>query len=267
MKGEEGTEMEITRIRHSWPEADGMTLDRPRGSEEYILLHYWNPLWLRLDGEVILTKPHAFHVISPHTPQWFRVKDNLVHDWIHITGDVAQQMRRFSLEPDTLYYPKAAAEITALVHDLENECAAGRAYSAQAVDAKLTLLFITVSRSLSGESAAVRVDAQTEVALRRLRLQVMRSLEQNWDVGKMAAELAVSESWFYPLYRAVFGVTPTRDLILCRVEKARERLENSDVSVRELAEECGYTNEYHFIRQFRDVTGVTPKQYRLAHRR
>lgn len=259
--------LEITRIRHSWPEPDGTVVDRPSGSEEYILLHYWQPVLLRMSGETVLTKPHAFHVISPHTPQWFCVKDSLVHDWMHITGEVAPLMRQFSLEPDRLYYPKAAAEITALVHDLENEFTAQREYCGQAVEARLALLFITVSRSLTGPSKRVRVDAETEAALRQLRMKMMLSLEQNWDVAKMAAEVSVSPSWFYPLYQSVFGVTPTRDLILCRVEKAREWLESSDISVSELAEKCGYANEYHFIRQFRTVTGTTPKQYRLANRK
>lgn len=259
--------LEITRIRHSWPEPDQAVIDRPQGSEEYILLHYWNPVLLRVGGETLLTKPNAFHVISPHTPQWFMVKGSLVHDWIHITGEVRLMMQRFSLEPDRLYYPKASNEITALVHDLENEFTARRAYYEQTVEAKLMLLFITVSRSLSVKTEKARVDAATEASIRQLRMKMMLSLEQNWNVAKMAAEVSVSPSWFYPLYQSVFGITPTRDLILCRVEKAREWLETSDVSVGELAEKCGYTNEYHFIRQFRSITGTTPKQYRLANRR
>ena len=43
--------IQITRIRHSWPEADGVILDRPRGSEEYILLHYREPLLLLYRGQ------------------------------------------------------------------------------------------------------------------------------------------------------------------------------------------------------------------------
>ena len=258
--------IEITRIRHAWPEADGVILDRPHGSEEYILLHYRDPLLLLHRGRKLLTRPHAFHVLSPHTPQWFQVQGELVHDWMHLTGDVAGLMRRFLLVPDTLYYPKNPAEITALVHDLENELSAGRAFYSDAVQVKLSLLFLTVSRSLTEKKPAVSVDFQTEKRLRQLRMKMMRSLQEEWNVKRMAEEAAVSPSWFYPQYRAVFGISPAQDLILCRIEKARELLETRELSVSELCRLCGYSNEYHLIRQFKAVTGTTPKQYRLKFR-
>lgn len=255
--------IQITRIRHAWPEADGVILDRPRGSEEYILLHYREPLLLLHRGQKLLTHPHAFHVLPPHTPQWFQVQGGLVHDWMHLTGDVSGLMHRFGLAPDTLYYPKNSAEITALVHDLENEFSAGRVFCSEAIQAKLSLLFLTVARSLTENKPAVSADPQTEKRLRLLRMKMMLSLQEEWSVKRMAETAAVSPSWFYPLYRSVFGISPTQDLILCRIEKARELLESRDLSVSELCRLCGYSNEYHLIRQFKAVTGTTPKQYRL----
>lgn len=255
--------IQITRIRHSWPEPDGVVLDRPHGSKEYILLHYRDPLLLLHQGQKIVTRPHAFHVLAPHTPQWFQVQGQLVHDWMHLTGDVAGLMAQFNLKPNTLYYPKNPAEITAFVHDLENEFSAGRAFYPEAIQAKLSLLFLTVSRCLTESRPVVSADSQTEKRLRQLRMKMMLSLEEEWNIKKMASEAAVSPSWFYPLYRSVFGISPMQDLILCRIEKARELLEARDISLTELCRLCGYSSEFHLIRQFKAVTGTTPKQYRL----
>ena len=38
------------------------------------------------------------------------------------------------------------------------------------------------------------------------------------------------------------------------------------MSISSLAAFCGYDNELHFMRQFKKGTGMTPSQYREAHR-
>lgn len=45
-----------------------------------------------------------------------------------------------------------------------------------------------------------------------------------------------------------------------RVEKAKALLWQNN-SVTETAAQLGYASVYHFIRQFRQTTGVSPKQY------
>lgn len=42
-----------------------------------------------------------------------------------------------------------------------------------------------------------------------------------------------------------------------RIEKAKNMLMQG-MSVAETAEQLGYTNVYHFIRQFKQITGITP---------
>lgn len=38
------------------------------------------------------------------------------------------------------------------------------------------------------------------------------------------------------------------------------------MSIRSLADFCGYENELHFMRQFKKFVGMTPSQYRLANK-
>lgn len=52
-----------------------------------------------------------------------------------------------------------------------------------------------------------------------------------------------------------------RDIIYARIERAKNLLSARTYSVSEVAKLAGYTNEYHFIRQFKKVAGVTPGQY------
>jgi len=42
-------------------------------------------------------------------------------------------------------------------------------------------------------------------------------------------------------------------------------LAETNNTIREIAFACGYGNEYHFIRQFKKITGKTPTEYRNFH--
>ena len=77
---------------------------------------------------------------------------------------------------------------------------------------------------------------------------------------KIAAELNLSPSRLHALYKAAFDIAPRQDVILMRVEKAKALLWQNN-SVTETAAQLGYASVYHFIRQFRQTTGVSPKQY------
>jgi AraC family cel operon transcriptional repressor len=67
--------------------------------------------------------------------------------------------------------------------------------------------------------------------------------------------------------RQVLGMTPTEYVNRIRMTHARRELEMGDREILEIALDCGLGNLSHFYRLFRDSTGLTPRAYRLAHRR
>lgn len=114
--------MKVTQIRHAWPEQKGFFLERPRGAGEYILLHFWQPMHLLCGGEMLITKPDACVIFSPDTPQkFYNDTHDMVHDWIHITGDAAEALDSYGLRPDRIYYPENCGFITEIVREMETE--------------------------------------------------------------------------------------------------------------------------------------------------
>ena len=72
----------------------------------------------------------------------------------------------------------------------------------------------------------------------------------------------MSRSGFQHLYKKMFGVSVTGDVISGRLERAKRLLSSTDLTVSEIASRCGYSNEFNFMRQFKDRVGRTPTQYR-----
>lgn len=252
----------ISKIRHRWPEKAGFTLNRPHGAGEYILLHFLTSVELSFGGARQIVHPGAFIVFSPDTGHSFFSRERLVHDWMHLTGDVTEWMESFGLHPDTLYQPGIASEISEITAFLENEFWAERAYWNELSIAKLTELLIRISHSLSGENSRNDIDADITAHLHELRAGLLSEPELRRTVADMARKVNLSPSRFLYLYRSLFGISPVNDLIQIRIEKARALL-SSGVSVSDVADQLGYSNVYHFIRQFRKAEGTTPKQYAL----
>lgn len=252
--------MDILRIRHNWPEPRNFSLKRPGGAPEYVLLHFHNAVSLTFRGVVYETLPGAFILFSPFEPHEIFSSVPLLHDWAHLTGDIAAEMKAFGLSPDTLYQPNCHTEITEILARLESEFFAGRAHAKSLSDALFTQLFVLLSRDLSGDISDP-VPRQTADSLRALRADMLLHPETDWNNEKMARCLGMSISRLYPLYRRMFSISPGKDLILMRVEKAKNMLLQGE-SVSHTAEAMGYANIYHFIRQFKQITGISPGKIR-----
>ncbi len=74
----------------------------------------------------------------------------------------------------------------------------------------------------------------------------------------------VSRSALLRRFRQVSGESPMRYLLRCRVERAAELLKTTDVPIAQVASACGFFDQSHLARAFREAQGVTPMQYRKA---
>ncbi|NQF15638.1 AraC family transcriptional regulator [Brevibacillus sp. HB1.3] len=99
----------------------------------------------------------------------------------------------------------------------------------------------------------------------------IRYIQQNYQENmtvKQLAQLANVPSWQYTLlFRQLTGKKPLEYLTALRIYQAKKLLKSSNDSLRDIASQVGFTDEYYFNRRFRKTTGYTPRQYsRLTQR-
>lgn len=252
--------MTINRVRHRWAEHPGFVLNRPDGLPEYILLHFLTPVDLTYNGQTIPVEKGGLIVFAPGTPHGFVAHEALFHDWFHIAGDMATQMRSYGLETDTLYQTDQSAGISEIAAFLENEFFAQRPYWEELSNAKLTEMLIRISHCIHTQQLPLHVRGETAERLREIRTRILSSPWHSWSIPELAQAVNLSESRLYAVYKAIFGISPRHDLILIRIEKAKTLLQGG-ATVSSTAEQLGYGSVYHFIRQFKQLTGTTPKQF------
>lgn len=99
-------------------------------------------------------------------------------------------------------------------------------------------------------------------ALRELRAAIYRNPSEPHTIDNIAASLSLSPSHFQHLYKREFGVGCYEDILAARHEMAKHYLGSTTLSVKKIAELCGFDNDVHFMRQFKKRSGVTATEYR-----
>ena len=87
-------------------------------------------------------------------------------------------------------------------------------------------------------------------------------LHKGWSPAKLAALVNLSPSRLHQLFKAETGVPPARYLRQLRMRRARELLETTHLSVKQVIASVGLTDESHFVRDFKKTCGLTPARYR-----
>ena len=68
------------------------------------------------------------------------------------------------------------------------------------------------------------------------------------------------------IFKSDVGMPPIRYLRLLRMERAKDLLESSFLSVKEIAYQVGLNDESHFVRDFKSTYGYSPALYRSRFR-
>lgn len=100
--------------------------------------------------------------------------------------------------------------------------------------------------------------------IERLSAYMQRNFGREIYIGDLLEVSNMSEASLVRHFRAAFGVSPMAYLRRIRLTHAAELLQNTDHSLKEIAEETGFSSVSYFFRLFRRFYGVTPQVYRTG---
>ncbi|MFN2533458.1 MAG: helix-turn-helix domain-containing protein [Pyrinomonadaceae bacterium] len=108
--------------------------------------------------------------------------------------------------------------------------------------------------------------------IRDRRVQIVRvllegSFQRKLGLREMGHEVNLSPWRLAHLFKSEIGVSPQRYLTLVRLQRAKDQLSNSFLSVQEIGAAVGIPNPSHFTKSFKAAYGMTPVEYRRTHLR
>jgi AraC-like DNA-binding protein len=92
------------------------------------------------------------------------------------------------------------------------------------------------------------------------------SITERCSVENVAAKCGLPAPLFAKAFQRSTGLSPHRWLRKLRVERAKELLYNSSLTLAQITYDCGYADQAHFTRAFSAATGVCPGAWRRARR-
>jgi AraC family transcriptional regulator len=85
-------------------------------------------------------------------------------------------------------------------------------------------------------------------------------------VADLCALMQLSEAHFSRAFRRTFGTSPHAFVIRRRVELAAQHMLQTEAPLSDIALRCGFTDQPHLCKHFRQIMGHTPAAWRRAYR-
>ena len=98
--------------------------------------------------------------------------------------------------------------------------------------------------------------------LQRALDYIQAHLDQKIRLDEIASEIGMSQFYFCRWFRQSMGIAPYQYVIQQRIERAKTLIKRHELSLVEIAFECGFSNQSHLIHHFKKQIGMTPSQYR-----
>lgn len=102
-----------------------------------------------------------------------------------------------------------------------------------------------------------------------LVMQIQKYMEENYaadiNIHEIARHFSITPAYLSRIFKKYTNVRPIAYLTSYRIQQACHYFQHSQLSVREIAELCGYSNQFYFSKAFKSIQNVSPSEYRISH--
>lgn len=115
-------------------------------------------------------------------------------------------------------------------------------------------------------SSAPTLGAATQRLVRRATAYIEAQYAEPISREDIARHVAITPDYLTDCFRQELGITPITFLTRYRIQRARQMLEATDLTVTEIAMAAGFSAAAHFTRTFHREVGISPRAYRQGRR-
>ena len=203
------------------------------------------------DGDVVIFPPNkSYGHIHPQN-------ERLKYLWVHFTGkDVEKILNEYKIGIFPMVNKTSEQNRIKTKFQRLFDCfSQNDEFCEKDLVASLEKLFIEIARSIKNRTS-----------LKKVLSKSLRYINDNFNAPIKMTELAKMENMsmtsFNSNFKRQIGVPPTKYIINLRMNMAKELLESSDLSIKEISFMCGYSDYHFFSKVFKDSTGASPKIYK-----
>lgn len=242
-------------------ELEGTVISMKYGLQNYLLLRFYEPMVITIDGKEIITEKDAFIIYPPFVPQCYRsVSGCFTNDYVSFIAD-SNYIKKYNLPLNEVIYSNNPDDISEKICFLTWMLTDVLVDHTEQMREQLDITLKALQESLVLQTAKSKREHMMKKQFIALREEI-KANPIGWTVEKMSDRIYLTRSHFSIQYKQQFGVSPRDDLLNFTMEYAKKLLDETNLPVSEISEKCGYVNSNNFIRAFKNATGITPLKYR-----
>jgi AraC-like DNA-binding protein len=218
------------------------------------------------NGNEYVMKRGTGYILTPADFHYLSGKDNLMLYNIMFDESIVNKellVKLFENEKNRYFSfsEKQLKEISLLCEALIKERNEENEYNSFAVNNLLELIIIYILRKI-GKSE--NKGNRTSLVINNVLRYIYTHLRENPTLAQMAEMCNYSPNYFSRLFKDTTGKKYTDFLNSLKINTAKRLLSSSDISVKEIAQECGYSSVSNFYRVFKEETGIAPLTFRRS---
>jgi AraC-like DNA-binding protein len=120
------------------------------------------------------------------------------------------------------------------------------------------LTYQLCARILSIEKSKKFGNKEIEASIQKAKALMVDRTDKQIDFEKLADEIGVGYSWFRRMFKHYTGLSPAQYFLQLKLNKAKDLLLNSSLSIKEISVITGFESQYYFSKFFKQRIGMSP---------
>lgn len=221
------------------------------------------------EGDLIILNPGTYHKsLIGKKPSCLANECYISFSGVQFRDMEKEQMPLF--EPGQLVYSMPAGlrqEIFKLCTAISKEyqvCRTGRYFMMKAYLIQLLCLLIREQAEAKSEASGyIFQSVNKKYVVNQIKKYLDEHYREKISLDQIARNMYLSTFYISKIFKSETGDTPINYLIRLRMERAKEILQEGEVSsIQAVAASVGYEDAYHFSKLFKKYYGVAPSRYR-----
>jgi hypothetical protein len=192
--------------------------------------------------------------------------DPWTYCWIEFNGlKAANFMRQAGLNANNLIFTPHKPMIISSIKDTLETIIRNHSQHESFLIAQLYLLVDYLIR-FSKHSPQQRPNEIHSFYIREAIHYIQDHYMDNPSVDQLADICHLNRNYFTRLFKQELHMTPSQFILTYRINQSCELLASTNRSIRDIAEQIGYSNQFNFSSAFKRVKGMTPMEWRRRYR-
>ncbi|MBX6360596.1 MAG: AraC family transcriptional regulator [Acidobacterium ailaaui] len=238
--------------------------ERQHGCKQYILIYcIYGSGWYDINKKRYSVKANHFFIIPSETRHRYGANsdDPWTIYWIHFTGDLAKNYFLYLTDGGSLA-PKMVIpsdernmlfdEIVRYASMVNNMDAVIYANNS------LYKYLASFKKSFYSKNTPDRKQIIVDNCIKLMK----ENLDKNLNLYELSQMMKISTSYLSALFKEKIHDSPYNYFIFLKIQRACYLLWNTQLKIKEIAIQLGFEDPYHFSRVFKNMMGLSPRQFR-----